>query len=60
MDSLLNFTKHRTPKKTILEWSREDAKQKDDKFWFDYYMNTKPKVDIKPLHLGLGHNILPR
>lgn len=60
MDSLLKFAKYNLPKKTILEWSKEDKKQKDDKFWFDYYMNTKPKIEIKPLYLGMSKDTLPK
>lgn len=36
MDSLLNFAKHETPKKSILQWIKESQQQKSDKFWEEH------------------------
>lgn len=58
METLLEFAKHNQVKKTLNEWSKEDKKQKDDKFWNDYYMSTVPRISIQPLYL-MKNNVDP-
>lgn len=43
METLLEFAKHNQVKKTLNQWSKEDKKQKNDKFWNDYYLSTVPR-----------------
>lgn len=54
MKTLLDFTKHKTLKKTFVEWSKESKKQKDDKFWMEYYLNTNARIYIKPIDTSFG------